>query len=477
LKAVLILCFFCLSSELIAETQILSLEELLERVEKDNEDQQVASLRLEAKEADIISRDLVLAPQLKSEIGLSRDNRVGFGSRPSSHSQYLQVSVTKPFESGTTVAMSSGMERANAQGFAGPAYATDWEILLTQSLWRDQFGRMTSLRRQEESLERKTLGWEILLQRQRRLLAVEEAYWDLLEAMKNQETLKENLSQSQKIESWLKQRVRRSAAEAVDLLQVKALSAQRKLELAKSEDAIFQARLQLSNLAPGLGSGDWQPRMEELGQQRELSSLLASNGNQAHGDLQSTPTRLEILTGEATLKQAQLSAERIAEEALPDLQVFLQHGHGGAREPWVESWSDTLGVRQTGTSIGLQLSMILDADLLGQRDTAARLSAAASALEVAAIRRQSQLSWQEIARQANALQERITQVETWVKLEKQKAREERKRFEQGRSTTFQVISFEVDAAQAEFEVFRLHAQMRRVEGLARLYTSHGSANL
>ena len=87
---------------------------------------------------------------------------------------------------------------------------------------------------------------------------------------------------------------------------------------------------------------------------------------------------------------------------------------------------------------------------------------------------QSEVQWDEIERKVGEQKQRLEIARMLAQLQKEKSKEENSRYEKGRTTVFQAITFEQEAAESELLVLQLLNQLRLTEARARLYIHKGN---
>jgi outer membrane protein TolC len=464
----LILAFLMSFSPLLASSayaaESMSLEDVIKLATKNSEAIQASDKSIESIDAEIAGRDLLLSPRLTAEVADAQNSLLKANStQPPSHSRLLDVSLTKLFSTGTLVALTAGHENSLTNS-ANYRNIGNWEVRLTQSLWRDGFGRGTSLRHDAEDSEKKSRVLNALYERQSFLVQLESAYWDLVLALKQQSIRLSNIEKSEQIERWTRNRVRRSAAEQSDLVQAQALVSSRRLELLGNKNQIDSAKNRLRELIPNQNPDQWTLNLSALEQTRPLTSLVDRPSGSA------APMRLNSLSAMYLARQSQVEAEQVSDKLNPQLDAYVSYGQNGADERFSTSWNNAVEPDFTSTRVGVQLSVDLDVGLKNQQRRAVRLNAESNALIANAQKRSSEIGWSDLARQTDELKKQVEESNRLADLQQKKVQAERSRYNLGRSTVFQLITFEVDAANAQVSLYQIMASLRKLESQARVFT-------
>lgn len=465
---------FLLSLQSLAQTSnSTSLDELIRLANERSDSFKAIDTAIQSLEAEIKARDLELSATLSADYSDTKDNRATLSNRTSGDSRLLETTLAKPFSTGTNVSLLLSHEIADLTTTAGQRDIANWEISLSQDLWRNSFGRSTRLRQKSDSAEYKSRKFDAYNQRQQLLINLEKIYWDLSLALKEEEIRQANIERSENLEKWIRERVRKFAAENTDLLQIQALVSQRKLDLLEARNRISDLRVQVQQLIPNMDASQFRPDLKSLETERNPRSLLALPA----ANRMETPWSLTALSSRYRYDQAQLDAERRTDSLRPTLQAYVSHGRNGIDTAFTPAWQTAQSDEFTATTYGLRLSMELDGDMKDQSRRAAQLAAEARSLQAQVDSRKSELTWLELERQIQNLKSQTEEARRLSKFQSQKSTEERKRYTQGRTTAFQAITFELDAASAELRFYQLLSNLRKLESLARAYAAQEEGSL
>lgn len=443
-----------------------SLEQLLKSAVESSEDLKSVELEIQATEAEIRARDLELSTRLQVEAAKEHERREILNPIVLNSQEIVEVQAQKLFSTGTSLAARLGGDLRTFQGDPPreEAASASWEVSLSQDLWRNAFGRSTRLRQEGDAEELKSRRLELLARKQTLLQNIETLYWDVAATQNEIRIANDNLRRSRQMASWVQDRTRRAAAERIDLLQAEALVANRQLQLQNLEDTLATTQLQLRQLLPNTTQwGAWQADQGTFQAHRNLESLLLAPGT-------SDPRRLDLLASEANARAQKARAAQAEDLIRPNLDLQLLYGRNGLdREPSV-ALDELTSKNQDRTRVGLVFSMDLDREGARSQARAANLRAEASERRNLRLREDSRMAWTDLSREITSLKTRLDTAKKLATLQSQKAQAERTRYEQGRSTAFQAITFEVEAAEAQIQVSRLTSNLRKAEGRVRLFT-------
>lgn len=420
---------------------------------------------IESIHLDYSSRDLTLQPELLVEAERTNESREATTqiSRPQLDS--VGLTLSQSFSTGTQLRLKPTIESSTSSLLVPADRSTfDWQVSLTQNLWKDGFGRSTRLRRNRENFEKSRDLAAAQLRRAQLYLDFEILYWDLVLANREAELRSNNVRRGREILRWVEDRVRRSAAENTDLLQAKALLNNRELQLASVAQNLNFMSAKMHRYIPGIS---WQPDTTELAKPRAAEDLIAKWQRESLTE----PLTFEVLAARSETLAARIKADESRESIRPEFNLQLSYGKNAidteanlaARRAWDES--------HEYSSIGLTFKTGLDLRQEYRKVESARAVQASAEQKQAALEADARVAWFRLKQEIEDLKKRIAYAEALVETQKRKADAERERYRKGRSTAFQSITFEQDAAESEIALWSLYALMRKTEARARLFAN------
>jgi outer membrane protein TolC len=392
------------------------------------------------------SKDKVLSKSINSFIGLTdvtqRSNAYTLG--------YLDPLVTggnyridlAANDSQTTILDANGVQR-----FAGAGFTTSWQLTLTQPLLRNR-GPVAS--RWLIVTARNNLGMSEAQFRQvviDTLDAAEKGYWDLDFALMNLRTTRSALKLAQDFLDQNRIKVRVGTLAPIEITQAEAGVADREEAVIEAENAVRTAEDALRRIMnvprdSPLWSRPIQPTdAPSVAEATPDMNDAVSVAQQRRPDLEQA--RLDVKNRETELAYRR-NQKRWALDFNGDygVQGFDVDGYSGSY--------DDLGHRnQRNWRLALNLSIPI-----ANRQAAANYSTAEYALT------QSRFSLQNLQQTAlvdvrNAVRavetnlKRVKAAQVNIRLQREKLAAEQKKFENGMSTSFQVLSFQNDVTSAE----------------------------
>ncbi len=443
----------------------ISLETFLQSVQNESENLQAIDKKILAAQTEIEARDIVLGSTLDLNAENFNNNQAAVTFARRSRTRFVDLTFKQPFSTGTLLSVSGGHERSVIDNF-GLRQIADWEVRLNQSLWRDSFGHATSLRHRGEKEELFSRRAALMNEKQKILIELEGFYWDYTTLLQEEQIRLKNLEVSRELLKWTQSRIKRIAAEKADLLQVQALVSGRELDLITVQNKLATLRTQLQSALPNFQVDRLQPDIDSLTKERSLYQLVdVVEKNSA------SPMRWDALSSEAEALKAALETKKTREELKPLFDVYMSYGQNGISDTFDTAWSQAGNNRYSGTRVGVNISVPLHRGLTSKKEKAARLEAEALQLEARNKKRSSQVGWVDLERRQKVVHAQSQEASKLADFQNQKVIEERRRYKIGRSTLFQLVTFEVEAADAAVRKFTFLSELRKTESQARLFTT------
>ena len=329
-------------------------------------------------------------------------------------------------------------------------------IELTQSLWSNGFGRATRATADFSEAQALATTYGARFQGRALLADAEITYWRLAVARQAVEVTREALERAKRIQSWNGRRARLGLGDQSDALQSDALAEQRKLELQSALDEERAAR-RAFNSARSLDSDS-------------VPEALANPSPATVAELPA-PTRAELRDDVKAAREQERAAraggEAAIEHDLPTLDVFGAYTLNGRAAPVGDALSDPFSAGRPTEMIGVRFQTSLDVG--GAADARRGWAREQAGAELSYQRKlfEQEQSWKDLTDRLDEGRRRLVLAQSIEKAQGTKLHYERGRLEKGRSTTYQVLLFEQDFAQAqlgriraEAEVLNLLAQMK-----------------
>jgi outer membrane protein TolC len=298
------------------------------------------------------------------------------------------------------------------------------------------------------------------------ITAIQEAYWDLLLAMENKLSAVRSLEASRDVLARNKELIRAGRKAAADLVSAEQEVARNGVEVLNQEFAVESANRRLVNLLdldnnvailPVEGFVFYEVK---VGLKNMMQTALKHNP--------------QLLTAAINLKQRKLDLELARSAARDKVDLNLSTSRTSTKQDLNDAIdeSDDLGKGWTA-SLALTIPLGLPRDRLRRNLTAAVREVTKAKLDI----KETRLAvLQEVRNRVNDVQRSLRQIELAQlsrKLALQKYKIERVRLELGRSTNFQVLSYQRDLTAASDQEHQAIATY--LKSLARLDEVVGQA--
>lgn len=298
------------------------------------------------------------------------------------------------------------------------------------------------------------------------ITAIQEAYWDLLLAMENRLSAARSLEASRDVLARNKELIRAGRKAAADLVSAEQEVARNGVEVLNQEFTVESANRRLVNLL------DLDNNVAIL----PVEGFVFYEVKVALKEMMQTALKYnpQLLTAAINLKQRKLDLELAKSAARDKVDLNLSTSRTSTKEDLNQALdeSDDLGKGWTA-SLALTIPLGLPRDRLRRDLTAAVREVAKAKLDI----KETRLAvLQEVRNRVNDVHRSLRQIELAQlsrKLALQKYKIERVRLELGRSTNFQVLSYQRDLTAASDQEHQAIATY--LKSLARLDEVVGQA--
>jgi outer membrane protein TolC len=327
---------------------------------------------------------------------------------------------------------------ATSAAFPGTVNVTN-QLELTQPLWGNAFGAST--RANQDILEAQALASSYGNRYTARaaLVDAESAYWNLATARQTVELTRQNLERAQKNYDWNTRRARLQLADESDALQSQAALEQRKLEYQSALDG-EKAAARAFNTARGADGDSVPERLSDI-QPQAILAMVPPKRAELRDDVKAAAQ-----TNRATVASAEVARERDK----PTLDIFGTVGMNGQDYGSLgAAYSQAVSFDHPTAVIGLRFTSPIAFGTASLARGAYAREQAASDLEYQRKLFEQEQSWRDLTDRLARSKRRLELAVSLERVQQAKLNHERERLRTGRSTSFQVLTFETDYAQSE----------------------------
>lgn len=461
---------FCLLSLVSAqEPTAISLQDFLTEVREKNRAIQVSSLRRQSNELARAEPQLVFSPYGRATLAYNDNKPTALSSAalftPDQTKSVIQsYGLSKKWTWGMATSITHHFNYNSAAGLT-PTQPNYWsnglEVSVTQSLWKNFLGRgdRWNLHSAENRLDAAALMEEFRIQQI--LAQAEVAYWNYALSQALRKSFEGSLARTQRTLSWNEKRREANLVDRGDVLQSRAAVLKAKDSLIEAKKNETKARRMLMFfLAESIGSNPESFNTQAL--PYDATTELETEAWQVEN-------RLDLQAKQKTSLAAEWEAQSQKDAGRPDLNLFASYGGKSLAGSFGTAESETLDNSYREYEIGVSLEIPLNFWKTNDVKRAKDLFARSQNIDYRDASEDTAKYLKDLLSDLEALREKILLSEELEKVQKGKLSSEEKKFRQGRSSSFQVISFEEDLASAELNKLQLYAEARSLLAELKLY--------
>lgn len=297
---------------------------------------------------------------------------------------------------------------------------------------------------------------------QRKIIAESRAtYWRLKTAREIVKLQSEMIDQGEKFLSWTQRRVKDKLGEDSDLRQAQAILELRKFDLQKETRELRRAE-QAFNSMKEANLSEAIPELDEFPADHILPVLPTEK---------EALSRPDLLALEAQLAAEVLETQQASENSKMELNLIGSASTNGLSYSTEPDYTKTFSGKYPAYMVGLRLSVPLDRSSVDDVQRAAVMKQSGLSSAVRRNRYESMVGLSQLRLDYEQLSAQLRVVRKLVEAQDSKIKTERERSKYGRSSTFQILTFEQDYQQARQDLIRTQGQLWQLTGQALLYTN------
>lgn len=438
---------FLLGISLSAFSQDISLDQYLLEVQTKNGGVRGSAVSAEAKNLRRDEGSLFFKPSFFLT-GEYRDdqrpttNPTFQGFQTLSHT--LKAGVSQNFRTGTKASLSYNYYKTQING-ANPAFLPNSMffdvapmIELSQSLWRNFLGAEFEANEIAQNSTTEAQKFEEAFTYKQLIMNAKNAYWRLYFTQQSLKVQKESLDRAEKLRDWNRNRVRSNLVDEAELLQAEANLQNRELEYQDTLTELMTAEREFNSFREGEGKVNLAQN-ENFESEYILKANLPSKG-ELREDVLAT-----IAANRAALAQASLGNERNK----PNLELYGSYAINGRDKQYADAREQAFGATRPMSVIGVRFVTPLDFGSLSDYRESYAKDKLASDMKMRRKTFEVEREWEILTERFDNFKERLKLTQKLEKVQEKKLLSEKRRYNQGRTTTFQVLQFEQDFANAQ----------------------------
>jgi len=328
---------------------------------------------------------------------------------------------------------------------------------LTQSLWQNAKGRYDRSKEESTRAQADSDKWSAENDMRSLLVSAEKAYWNLAVCREMVGIRKSAVEDAQAILDYDMKRAKMNLMDKSDVLQAKASLESKKLELKSAQDSAdsaMRAFRSYINLPEGTDAA-----VEPI----NWKLLMSLSSPDRPGD------RADVQMAQASAAQSAASSRMNAENDKPLFNIYLTQTLNGQDPNLTGMTADSLNLRKPSTTVGLKFSIPLEYDAQKQARFGAEQKEAAAALTYRQKVLDQESDWRDLIASLRDARSRLEMAFSIEAAQKEKLEYEKKRLREGRTTTYQVLSFEQDYSQSQYDRVTLAATLLSLAAQVKLY--------
>ena len=413
-------------------------------------------------------QDLIYSPQLGLSYGHQYSSPLQANSPflPSNtQGDTLMASLSDKLPFGPSISLGYAVTNVNlnmpdaAKAFLGSNFQAEYfqaapVASISMPLVKDFLGTQTQAGVKKVQYQLDSASKGAVFQREQALFNAKVAYWKLALTRETLMIRQDTLDRSQKIWEWTKRRVARNLADPPDALQAEASVRVAELDLETAQENERSARLEFNRYRDG--SDDQVPE--------GLDSLEDSLGGMKVNIPDAPEDRMDLRSVESSALQQKAVFDEAYQNILPDITLLGSYQGNGLDPNWGPANDMAFSTDHPTWSLGAQFNLSLD--FWTAQRTADGYELNYRSAELALKDKKSQVSqeWLDLRKHLSDVDKRLGMASQIEDIQKNKADQERKRLELGRTTQFQLLSFENDYSLARLN--RLSLVLEKLSYLA-----------
>ncbi|MGK5083164.1 TolC family protein [Bdellovibrionota bacterium FG-1] len=382
-------------------------------------------------------------------ISLGVSQQTCFGAQAKLSYSLMSLSLDNPnFGLFAALAGAAGASATSGLSSAVSAYTTATTFEISQPLWSNGFGR--GVQAQQTLIEAQALASSFgnRFAARASLAEAEGTYWRLVTARQAVQLTQENFDRAQKTYEWSARRAKLQLADRSDELQAQAQLSARRLELQRARDEERSAARAL-NTSRGSSTEEVNEQLTTLTPQM-VQTLTPPKRTELRDDVRAAEQQQR-----ATIAAAQAAEER----EKPNLDAFASLSLNGRDASLGSAFSQSTALTHPAASIGLRFQAPLALSIPANTRAGYQKDEQAAALNYQRKFFEQERGWLDLNARFGDAQHRLELAAGLEKVQEAKLFHERDRLQSGRSTAFQVLTFESDFATAQLNRIQTQSEV------------------
>jgi outer membrane protein TolC len=341
------------------------------------------------------------------------------------------------------------------------AYAVEPTLSVTQSLIKDKKNGQTQSNINKTKALTRAGQYQQLFVRQQAVVKARTAYLNLSLAREVINFRQSSLERASRVLDWTKRRVDLDLAENADFLQAQAGYKLRQLNLQSAQEDEVKAQRTFNEVIGAVGAkADYELE--------KISDMVSCCDNVA---LASYGSRADLLAAQEQLTAATLAEREASLRVGAEVSAFGSTGFSGLALDFSDANDQAFSFNKPNYTIGLMVSMPLGYSLNNEVRDGYRKDVEAAAQGLAKAKLSADNSWDDLITNWKNVKDRLQMARDIQNVQSLRVESEQKRFQRGRTTTFQVLNAENDLDDAMLNVYRIMFEELVTQAQAELFNT------
>ncbi|MES2525613.1 MAG: TolC family protein [Bdellovibrionota bacterium] len=356
----------------------------------------------------------------------------------------LRAGLSQNFRTGTKASLSYNYYKTQING-ASPALLPNSMFFdvaptleVTQSLWRNFLGTEFEANEVAQNSANEAQKYQEEFSYKQLMMQAKNAYWRLYFTQQSLKVQKESLDRAIKLRDWNQGRVRSNLVDEAELLQAEASLQNRELDYQDTLTELATAEREFNSFR----------------ESEEKVNLRANQDIENKYILNATlPEKAEIredvlavmAQNKALIAQSEIGNERNK----PNLELYGSYAMNGRDKQYADSRDQAFSNTKPMSVVGVRFVTPLDFGSLSDYRKSYAQDKMASEMKTKRKTFEVEREWEILTERFQNFKSRLKLTQKLEKAQEKKLLTEKRRYNQGRTTTFQVLQFEQDFANAQ----------------------------
>lgn len=309
---------------------------------------------------------------------------------------------------------------------------------VTQSLWRNFLGAESEATEKAQNFQNEAQKYNAQFSYKQLVMDAKNAYWRLYYAQKSLKVQEESLERAKKLREWNRSRFRSNLIEESEFLQAESNLKKREMEYQFSQTELRTSLRVLNSLRESEG----EVILADSNSSNTDKILTASipEKRKIREDVLAT-----IASSNASISQSELGSQRNK----PSLELYGSYSLNGRNEKYSSASDEAFGTERPMYVVGIRFTTPLDTGALSDFRKSYAQDKIANEMIMKRKTYEVEREWEIFTERFENFKYRLRISRELEQAQEKKLTTEKRLYNQGRTTTFQVLQFEQDFANSQ----------------------------